>query len=50
MKYCETCIREMVKIYFGILKDLGKIHNKLKSKGFLGSSLSIYDCSTPYTA
>ena len=32
-----------------MIKNSGKIHNKLKSKGFLASCLSTYDFSTIYT-
>ena len=35
----------MVKIFFSI-KNAGEILNKLKSIGFLASSLSTYDLST----
>ena len=38
-------LRGMVKIYFDLLK-LGEILDKLKSKGFLASSLSTDDFST----
>ena len=41
-------MKGMVKNYFGLL-NLGYILNKLKSKGFLASSLSTYDFSTVYT-
>ena len=39
----------MVKILFWSIKNSGEILNKLKSKGFLASSLSTYDLSTLYT-
>ena len=42
-------MKEMVKIYFGLLKNSGEILNKLKSRGFLASGLSTYDFSTLYT-
>ena len=38
----------MVKIYFSLLKNSCEICNKLKSKGFLASSLSTYGLSTLY--
>ena len=41
-------MKEMVKIYFGLLKS-GEILNKLKSRGFLASGVSTYDFSTLYT-
>ena len=41
-------MRGMVKIYFSLLKISGEILNKLRSKGFLASSLSTYDFSTLY--
>ena len=39
----------MVKIYFWSVKSSGEFLNKLKSKGFLASSVSTYDVSTLYT-
>ena len=39
----------MVKIYFGVLKIQVKFLKKVKSIGFLASSLSTYDFSTLYT-
>ena len=39
----------MVKVLFGWLQNADKILNKLKSNGFLVSSLSTYDFSTLYT-
>ena len=42
-------MKEMVKIYFGLLKNSGEILNKLKSRGFLASGLPTYDFSTLYT-
>ena len=35
-----------VKIYVGLLTISGEVLNKLKSKGFLASSLSTYNFST----
>ena len=45
----QQFIKEMVKIYFGLLKNSGEILNILKSRGFLASGLSTYDFSTLYT-
>ena len=42
-------MKVMVNDYFGLLKKLGEILNKLKSRGFLASSLSTYDFFTLYT-
>ena len=42
-------LRGVVKIYFGLLKNSGEILNKLKSIGFLESSVSTCDFSTLYT-
>ena len=42
-------LREMVKICFWSVKNSGEILNKLKSKGFLASSVSTFDFSTLYT-
>ena len=42
-------MKEMVNIYFGLLKNSGEILYKLKSRGFLASGLSTYDFSTLYT-
>ena len=45
LNIAQQFMKEMVKIYFGLLKIL----NKLKSRGFLASGLSTYDFSTLYT-
>ena len=45
IKYCTTVYERNGKIYFGLLKT----QVKLKSRGFLASSLSTYDFSTLYT-
>ena len=42
-KYCTTVYERNGKILFWSIKNSGQILNKLKSKGFLGSSLSTYD-------
>ena len=42
-------MKEMVKIYFCLLKNSGEILHKLKSRGFLASGLSTCDFSTLYT-
>ena len=39
----------LVKNYFGLLKMVCEILNKLQSRGFLASSLFTYDISTLYT-
>ena len=41
-------LKGICKIYFG-LKNSGEILNKLKSKGFLAPSVTLYDFSTLYT-
>ena len=49
VKYCDTVFeRGMVKSFWSI-KNSGEILNKLNSKCFLASSVSIYDFSTLYT-
>ena len=45
IKYCTTVYERNGKNYFGLLETL----NKLKSRGFLASSLSTYDFTTLYT-
>ena len=48
--YCTTVYERNGKILFWyILKESGEILNKLRSKGFLASSLSTHDLSTLYT-
>ena len=49
IKYCETVLERNGKILFWSIKISGEILNKLKSKGFLASSVSTYDFSTLYT-
>ena len=49
LNIAQQFMKEMVKIYFGLLKNVGEILNKLKSRGFLASGLSTYDFSTLYT-
>ena len=49
LSIAQQFIKEMVKNYFGLLKNSGEILYKLKSRGFLASGLSTYDFSTPYT-
>ena len=49
IKYCTTVNERNGKKYFGLLKNSGEILNKLKSRGFLASSLSTYDFSTLYS-
>ena len=48
LKIAQQFIKGMVKIIWSI-KNSGEILNKLKSRGFLASSLSTYDFSTLYT-
>ena len=49
LNIAQQFMKEMVKIYFGLLNNSGEILNKLKSRGFLASGLSTYDFSTLYT-
>ena len=47
--YCTTFYERNGKNLFWSIKKSGEILNKLKSKGFLASSLSTYDFSNLYT-
>ena len=47
IKYCETAFERNCKNLFWSLENSGKILNKLKSKGFLASSVSTYEISSP---
>ena len=49
LNIAQQVMKVMVNDYFGLLKKLGEILNKLKSRGFLASSLSTYDLSTFFT-
>ena len=49
IKYCTTVYERNGKKLFWSIKNSGEILNKLKSRGFLASSLSTYDFSTHYT-
>ena len=49
IKYCTTVYEGNGKNLFCSIKNLGEILNKLKSRGFLASSLSTYDFYTLYT-
>ena len=49
IKYCTTVYERKGKTLFWSIKNSAEILNKLKSKGFLTSSLSTYDFSTLYT-
>ena len=49
IKYCTTVYERNGKNLFWSIKNSGEILNKLKSIGFLASSLSTYDFSTLYT-
>ena len=46
IKYCTTVYQSNVKDLFCSIKNSVEILNKLKSRGFLASSLSTYDFST----
>ena len=41
-------MRDLVKTYFGLLKNSGEILDKRKARDFNATSLSTYDFSTPY--
>ena len=49
LNIAQQFMEGVVKFYFGLLKNSGEIHNKLKARCFLASSLSRYDFSTLYT-
>ena len=49
IKYCTKNYERNDKKLFWSIKNSGEILNKLKSRGFLASSLSTYDFSTLYT-
>ena len=49
INYCETVFERNGKNLFWSVKNSGEILDKLKSKGFLASSVSTYDFSTIYT-
>ena len=49
IKYCTTVYERNGKKLFWSIKNSGEILNKLKSRGFLASSLSTYDFSSLYT-
>ena len=49
IKYCEKVYERSGKNLFWSIKNLCEVLNKLKSRGFRASSLSIYDFSTLYT-
>ena len=49
IKYCTTVYERNGKKIFWSITNSGEILNKLKSRGFLASGLSIYDFSTLYT-
>ena len=50
IKYNTTVYERNGKKIFWSIKNSGEIFNKLKSRGFLASDMSIYDFSTLYTA
>ena len=45
----QQFMKRMVKNYSGLIKNVGEILHKLKSRGFLAPSVSTYDFSTLYT-
>ena len=47
--YCEKVYERSGKNLFLPIKNSGEVLNKLKSRGFRATSLSIYDFSTPHT-
>ena len=49
IKYCTTVYKRNGKNLISSNENSGEILNKLKSGGFLASSLSTYDFSTLYT-
>ena len=49
IKYCTTVYERNGKDLFWSIKNSGEILNKLKSIGFLASSLSTYDSPSLYT-
>ena len=49
IKYCTTVYERNGKTLFWSIKNSGEILDKLKSRGFLASSLSTYDFSSLYT-
>ena len=49
INYCTTVFEMNGKYLFWFIKFSGEILNKLKSRGFLASSMSTYDFYTPYT-
>ena len=49
IKYCTTVYQRNDKNLHLSIKNPGEILNKLKSRGFLASSLSTYDFSTLFT-
>ena len=49
IKYCTTVYERNGKDLFWFIKNSGEILNKLKSRGFLASSLSTYDSPSLYT-
>ena len=50
IKYCTTVYERNGKKLVWCIKNLGKILNILKSRGFLASGLSTYNFSTLYTS
>ena len=49
LNIAQQFMKGMVNNYFWSIKNSGEILNKLKTRGFLASSLSTYDFSTLYT-
>ena len=42
-------MKDLVRIYFGLLKNSGEVLDKLKARNINSTSLSTYDFSTLYT-
>ena len=49
IRYCEKVYERSGKNLFWSIKNSGEVLNKLRSRGFLATSLSTYDFSTLYT-
>ena len=49
IRYCETVYETSNKNWFWSMKNSDEVLNKLKCRGFRGTSLSTYDFSTLYT-
>ena len=49
IRYCEKVYERSSNNLFWSIKNSGQVLNKLKSRGFRATSLSMYDFSTLYT-